>query len=320
MQIRATLARSATARAAYRRARGLQAAAFRRVAGRISYQTVPLPVAVRLAYQVMLGREPDPTGWQDYIGRVTSGAMPRDEIAQSMRGAEEFINLPFSPRMLGSSIHAGRCLFIRSLPAARRIVDLGGTHIAHDAGSMVTLGYPYRFDELSIIDLPAEDRHAIYRSDDRRTEVDTRLGTVRYRYHSMVDLSGFEDSSVDLVYSGQSFEHVTVEDGELVLKEVHRILRPGGHFALDTPNARVTRMQQQEFIDPDHKVEYTWGELSGRLRGAGFSIERAHGLNWAGPAAAQGRFDIEAVAAHSGLFDDIENCYILAAVCTKPAS
>ena len=32
----------------------------------------------------------------------------------------------------------------------------------------------------------------------------TALGPVRYRYHSMVDLSDYADDSVDLVYSGQS--------------------------------------------------------------------------------------------------------------------
>lgn len=319
MELRTTLARSATARAVYHKVVNVGAAATGSLTQRVDYKTVPLPVAVRLAYQVMLGRDPDPHGWQDYLSRVTSGSLSREDITQTMRGAEEFVNLPFSPNMLGASIHAGRCQFIRSLPRARRIVDLGGTHLARDEGAMVALGYPYPFDELVIVDLPGEDRHAIYRSDDRRQQVETALGTVRYRYHSMVDLSAYRDSSVDLVYSGQSIEHVTPDEGALVVKEVHRILRPGGHFALDTPNGRVTRMMQEAFIDPDHKVEYTWGQLEALLNGAGFDIDRRHGLNWGGVAADTGRFDAHAVAGHPGLHDDVDNCYILAAVCTKPA-
>ena len=64
---------------------------------------------------------------------------------------------------------------------------------------------------------------------------------------------GFEENIefFDLVYSGQSIEHVTPSDADIVIKEVARVLRPGGWFALDTPNARVTRVQQPDLIDPD---------------------------------------------------------------------
>jgi SAM-dependent methyltransferase len=102
------------------------------------------------------------------------------------------------------------------------------------------------------------------------------------------------------------------------MKEVHRVLRPGGHFALDTPNGRVTRLASMEFIDPDHKVEYTNAELTGMLADAGFTIVDAKGLNYAGPSLAAGRFDADAVASAHGLFAAIEDCYILAYVCQKP--
>jgi len=318
VKIRSTLARSATARALYHRSLGVTTQAVARVSERVSFDTVPATVAVRLAYQVMLGREPDAVGWPDFVGRVTSGALARHQIAQAIRASEEFQNRPFDAPMLGGAIHAGRCQFIRSLPAARRIVDLGGTHMARAEGALVALGYPYPFEELVIVDLPTDDRHALYRSDEQPPEVRASLGTVRYRYHSMVDLSSFADESVDLVYSGQSIEHVTPDEGTVVLKEVLRILRPGGHLALDTPNGRLTRLQQDAFIDPDHKVEYTWPELSAQIRGAGFEIARAHGLNWGGPPAGEGRFDAAEAARHFGLHDDIEGCYVLAALCRKP--
>lgn len=318
VELRAALARSALARAAYHRLTGAGAATVMRAAQWVSYESLPVPVALRLAYQVMLGRDPDPVGFSDFTGRLRSGAISRREIVHAIRASEEFQTRPFPASMLGPSVHAGRGQFIRSLPPAQRIVDLGGTHLAAERGAMITLGYPYPFSELVIVDLPAGDRHAIYRSDDSLSEVATPLGPVRYRFHSMVDLSSFADDSVDLVYSGQSFEHVTPDDGMVVLKEVHRILRPGGHLALDTPNGRVTRLQQPEFIDPDHKVEYTWPELAERIQAAGFTIERAQGLNWGGRAAAEGRFDADAVAGHCGVYDDVENCYILAVVCAKP--
>jgi hypothetical protein len=102
------------------------------------------------------------------------------------------------------------------------------------------------------------------------------------------------------------------------MKEVFRILRPGGSLALDTPNARVTRLQQDAFIDPDHKVEYTYGELADLVTGTGFGIVDAKGLNYAGGSLAAGRFDVDEVAGNSGLYAAVEDCYILCLVARKP--
>jgi SAM-dependent methyltransferase len=272
-----------------------------------------------MAYEVLLAREPDPIGFEDYVAKLTTGQLTRRQLIESIRGSEEFCwRVPFSGQMLGHSVHTGRCQFIRGLPPAGRILDLGGTHLANDVGAMVAMGYPYRFDELVIIDLPPDDRHPIYRKNDDLRYVESHLGTVTYRYHSMTDLSAFADASFDLVYSGQSIEHVTPDEGMLVMKEVHRVLRPSGYFALDTPNARVTRLASPEFIDPDHKVEYTHPELSGMLVDAGFAVVEAKGLNYAGPSVAAGRFNADEVATAAGFFAAIEDCYILAYVCQKP--
>jgi SAM-dependent methyltransferase len=292
----------------------------RYIFGPLDFDRLPASDAVRLAYQVMLRRNPDPTGFTDFAGGLQSGRLTPADVVDAIRGSEEFQNhVRFRGRTLGPSIHAGRAQFIRSLPPARRILDLGGTHLHRDEGAMIGLGYPYAFEELVIIDLPSADRHAIYRGNDARREVPSPLGPVRYRYHSMTDLAEFTDASVDLVYSGQSIEHVAPDEGSIVLKEVSRILRPGGHLALDTPNARVTRLQQDAFIDPDHKVEYTHEEMSDKLREAGLQIVEAKGLNYAGKSLAAGRFDPDEVAGNSGLHAAIEDCYILCYVCRKPA-
>jgi predicted SAM-dependent methyltransferase len=134
----------------------------------------------------------------------------------------------------------------------------------------------------------------------------------------MTDLSDFEDAGTDLVYSGQSIEHVMPDEGVSVLKEVGRILRPGGHLALDTPNARVTRLQQDAFIDPDHKVEYTHREMLAALTDAGLEVVEAKGLNYAGRSVATGRFDIDEVAGNTGMYAANEDCYILCYICRKP--
>jgi SAM-dependent methyltransferase len=271
-----------------------------------------------VVYELILRREPDPTGTASYLSELQGGALSPQGLAQLAVASGEWWSVTPFPG-LGLSLHLSRMMFVRSLPSAKRILDLGGTALGHDSGALVHMGYPYRFDDLVVIDLPSDDRHEIYQEDTQHSVIQTALGPVRYRYHSMADLSDYADGSVDLVYSGQSIEHVPVDVAEVVLGEVRRVLKPGGHLALDTPNARVTRLQQAEFIDPDHEHEYTHPELHAMLVEAGFEVVDAKGLNHAGPSLDAGHFDIEAVATARGLFSEIEECYLLGYVCRLPA-
>ncbi len=98
--------------------------------------------------------------------------------------------------------------------------------------------------------------------------------------------------------------------------QVHRVLRPGGTFALDTPNAAVTRLQQATFIDPDHDHEYTAPEMEFMLRRCGFRIAHALGLNYAGACLLASAFSAEEVATRRGVFSEPASCYLLAYICS----
>ena len=214
---------------------------------------------------------------------------PRQYMEWLIHSAEWSHSSPMTE--FGPSLHYGRGVFIRSLPRARRILDIGGVALGVPYGALVLMGYPYTFEEIVIVDLPSEDRHELYQDDLSHSSVEVEGGRVSYRYHSMTDLSSYPSASFDMVYSGQSIEHITRAEAEQVLAEAHRVLRPGGVLALDTPNANLTRLQQDAFIDPDHKYEYRHSELAAMLRGNGFVIERALGINYGGDSVARGVFD-----------------------------
>jgi SAM-dependent methyltransferase len=268
-------------------------------------------------YRGMLQRPPDANAVRDFLPLLRSGVLSPEEIGRRIAESDEFARHMVSGD-LGRSLHKSRCDFVRSLPKASRILDLGGTNLLHDYGALVTMGYPYDFEEIVIVDLPHDERHANYRIGEKNDVVDSGRGMVRYFYHSMTDLSCFENDSFDLVYSGQSIEHVDVADAELTLKEVHRVLRPGGHLALDTPNARLTRLQQESFIDPDHKYEYTVDEMRHKLLAAGFEVLEEKGLNLGMGSLASGKFSPDEIAANCGVFAEARDCYLMAFLCLKP--
>jgi SAM-dependent methyltransferase len=275
--------------------------------------------AFRVAFNVVLGREPNDDEVRENLPLLQQQVLPRDELVQRLRGSVEFrFGVPFARSTLPQSLHMSRCEFIVGLPRARTILDIGGGDVHHAAGALVAMGYPYPFDELTIIDLPGDERHPLYRSPEHSV-VQSHLGPVTYRYHSMSDLSSYSDESFDLVYSGQSIEHVSAQEADHVIREVRRVLRPSGCFAFDTPNARITRLQQDAYIDPDHEVEYTAAELDDKLANAGFEVVERKGLNYVGEAAGRNLFDWDEAARNRGVFSEAEDCYLLAYLCKRPS-
>ena len=278
-------------------------------------EDLPASELHRGLFHLLFGRDP-PEG-DPLLAELEHGTKsPRQYMEWLIHSAEWSHSSPMTE--FGPSLHYGRGVFIRSLPRARRILDIGGVALGVPYGALVLMGYPYRFKEIVIVDLPSEDRHELYQDDLSHSSVQVEGGKVSYRYHSMTDLSSYPSASFDMVYSGQSIEHITRVEAEQVLAEAHRVLRPGGILALDTPNANVTRLQQEAFIDPDHKYEYRHAELAAMLRGNGFVIERALGINYGGDSLARGVFDPNELATKRGVFDDIEKCYLLGYVCRRP--
>lgn len=267
---------------------------------------------VYVAYQLLLDRVPDANGFLYFQRRLAKGGSRR-QLVQDIRDSEEFRSVGRSP--LGA-LHGARLQWTRSLPRAATILDLGGVSTDSPNGAMIEMRYPYGFQRLTIIDLPPEERHPEFLSDRFPDEVATASGPVSYIHASMTDLSSIADASIDLVNSSQTFEHIYPAEGEALLAEVRRVLRPNGLLALDTPNRALTALEMadrpDEFINPDHKVEYTHQQMLELFDRSGLTVVRAQGIAWMPESAVTGTFDANEIATNAALYDDIERCYLLA--------
>ena len=102
------------------------------------------------------------------------------------------------------------------------------------------------------------------------------FGRDRYRLSGVAADGGslpFPDGAFEIVVSFETLEHVRDPSG--FLREIHRVLQPGGRLLLSTPNADLS-----DGSNPYHLVEFAPEELRIALADAGFRVERSLGQNW----------------------------------------
>jgi len=82
------------------------------------------------------------------------------------------------------------------------------------------------------------------------------------------------DASVNVAFSNQVMEHLHPEDALAQLREIHRILVPGGIYLCVTPNRLSGPHDISRYFDDVatglHLREYTNGEVAGIFRRTGF--------------------------------------------------
>jgi predicted SAM-dependent methyltransferase len=108
------------------------------------------------------------------------------------------------------------------------------------------------------------------------SERPAELGEVEWLQRSLGDLAPVGDGEVDLVFAGQVIEHLWPEDVSGFLLESHRVLRPGGTIAVDSPNRRITTAIGWEH--PEHTVEFRPDEILELFELAGFDQMQVRGV------------------------------------------
>jgi SAM-dependent methyltransferase len=88
---------------------------------------------------------------------------------------------------------------------------------------------------------------------------------------SCASLTGFEDSSLDVVFASNLFEHLTREQLAATFAEIRRVLRTGGRLVIIQPNFRYCA--REYFDDYTHLQVFTHVSLADRLTAGGFRVE-----------------------------------------------
>jgi SAM-dependent methyltransferase len=86
---------------------------------------------------------------------------------------------------------------------------------------------------------------------------------------------GVDDDSVDLVFAGQTTEHLWAEELAGFLLQARRVLRDQGLLVLDSPNRLVT--EHLHWSHGGHTVELSAEEIAELVSLAGFTVESIRG-------------------------------------------
>src|SRR5438105_7066576 len=88
----------------------------------------------------------------------------------------------------------------------------------------------------------------------------------------------FPDCSFDLLTCFDVLYHRAVSDDEQALREMARVLRPGGHVVISDSALSMLRSGHDEAMHGARR--YTTGELRAKLLAAGFTVERLSYANF----------------------------------------
>ena len=99
---------------------------------------------------------------------------------------------------------------------------------------------------------------------------------VKWIANTACDMSDVASGTCDLVFSGQNLEHLWPDEAAAFLLEAARVLRPGGHIVVDSPNRAVTAALK--WSNPEHTIELTVREVSSLLTLAGFQVTKSAGI------------------------------------------
>ncbi len=91
----------------------------------------------------------------------------------------------------------------------------------------------------------------------------------------------FQPGTIEMMVAEHVWEHLTLEESKIALKNCYTYLKPGGHLRIAVPDGNHSSQDYIEMVKPggygngshDHKVLYTISSLTEVLETAGFKVK-----------------------------------------------
>lgn len=154
---------------------------------------------------------------------------------------------------LSFQVHRRLKKLVCALPQRPRLLDVGGRKSPSTIGvpaTVVISDLPRESELQKNLNLGINDR-IVQQTLQRRSNIENMV------YDDMT-CSNLEDASYDGVLSVEVLEHV--EEDEAFVRNVARVLKPGGFFLMTTPNGDFVKN-----ANPDHKRHYLRQQLHNLL-------------------------------------------------------
>lgn len=97
-----------------------------------------------------------------------------------------------------------------------------------------------------------------------------KVENLNFGIYNALDLGGFPDDVIDVVTSMELIEHFTQVDGLRYLREVFRVLKPGGVFFGSSGFTNNDAKKRSMMNNSEHKYIYSEHEFKEILEGIGF--------------------------------------------------
>jgi SAM-dependent methyltransferase len=280
-------------------------------------------IIARIAYRLILNRPIDNTALKNWKNTLVLDRSKLMSLVNSL-----FVSAEYNQLITNSAcgdvlhyLHLERCKLIQRLPQGDFIIDLGGAAPNDPRGSLLAMGYPHKFDRLMIVDLPLNESFEQRQAKETYDVVATKSGEVRYIYRNFCEINkmNIEENSVDLFWMGQTVEHIAEQELDKLLRWIFKYLKPGGHYCFDTPNRLITSIQcPDQYVHPDHKIEYYFQDLVKKVKAAGFEIIETLGIGLAEEILKQNKYLPGSIIKDISINERPEHSYIFYFKTSKP--
>lgn len=248
----------------------------------LSLEQAALVTIAQSIYYTMLNRQIDDAALTRCQAAVKRGTFSSWLLILRLVNSGEF-KRDYQRPIPSHKLHAARMAWVAQIPAAKRILDIGGSSPNIPEGALIELGYKHRPEKLIIFDKPPAEQ---YWGTPNYSQANIRTfdwGQVQYIHGYAEDILQNHELSAqkfDMIFMGQVVEHIYEDKLPVVLNWIKEHLSDQGRFYFDTPNRLITQYENSDgsYIDPDHKREYTPDALAQILAGSGFVITQQWGI------------------------------------------